>query len=392
MATQPQASPLIQWQENGEDKQANWQSENHSKAPKAIKIVDDSISADAAYKLACEGTGLLWRGDYQNAKLLLQAIKRRIVKPKKKAPRQPKDLTEAFHFQRQSQSHQARIMGMLLIELDAHYQINLRRAPVIQGACLHAYGNATTNQLVSLRELLGVIGAYEWHKKGLTFDILPHPIHPAYGVFAPTRHEYLQLIQTTPLPDNCQTAMDIGVGTGVISAILAKRGVKRIIATDISDQALNCTQRNLSHYPETTVEVIKTNLFPTDKKADLIVCNPPWLPARPSSNLEAAIYDDKSQMLKGFIQQAAEYLNPNSEIWLVLSDLAEHLGLRTREELLEWIEAGQLTVLETVETKASHHKALDQSDPLHAARKAEVTSLWRLSAQSEPTSRLMNLD
>ncbi len=380
-ATQKSAQPCIEWQENGEDRKAVWQSENQSKAPKAIQLVDDSISADKAYKLACEGTGLLWRGDYQNAKLLLQAIKRRILKPKKKAPRTPSNLTEAFHFQRQSQSHQARIMGMLLIELDAEYKINLRRAPDIQAACQRTYGHTTTNRLVSLRELLGVIGAYEWHKKGLTFKMLPHPIYPAYGVFAPTRHEYLQLINNTPLPDHCQTAMDIGVGTGVISAILANRGIKHIIATDISEQALNSAKRNLSHYPDTNIEFIKTDLFPTNKKADLIVCNPPWLPARPSSNLEAAIYDDKSQMLKGFIQQAAQHLNPNGEIWLVLSDLAEHLGLRTREELLEWIKAAQLTVLKTIETKATHQKALDKSDPLHTARKAEVTSLWQLGHQ-----------
>ena len=36
--------------------------------------------SDGAYKLSCEGTALLWRGDFQNAKLLMQALSRRIVR------------------------------------------------------------------------------------------------------------------------------------------------------------------------------------------------------------------------------------------------------------------------------------------------------------------------
>ena len=35
--------------------------------------VDDTLKADAAYRLASEGTQLVWRGDYHNARQLLQA-------------------------------------------------------------------------------------------------------------------------------------------------------------------------------------------------------------------------------------------------------------------------------------------------------------------------------
>jgi prophage antirepressor-like protein len=73
-------------------------------------------------------------------------------------------------------------------------------------------------------------------------------------------------------------------------------------------------------------------------------------------------------------------LTPGGEGWLILSDLAEHLGLRTRVELLAMIESGGLQVLERIDTKPAHSKAQDASDPLHRARAAEVTSLWRLAA------------
>jgi hypothetical protein len=42
-----------------------------------VVIADDRTNADVAYRLACEGTALLWRGDFQNARQLLQALARR---------------------------------------------------------------------------------------------------------------------------------------------------------------------------------------------------------------------------------------------------------------------------------------------------------------------------
>ena len=69
---------------------------------------------------------------------------------------------------------------------------------------------------------------------------------------------------------------------------------------------------------------------------------------------------------------------PGGEGWLVLSDLAEHLGLRSRATLMQWIEEAGLQVLSRIDTRPRHGKAQDASDPLHQARVAELTSLWRL--------------
>jgi methylase of polypeptide subunit release factors len=113
------------------------------------------------------------------------------------------------------------------------------------------------------------------------------------------------------------------------------------------------------------------------------VCNPPWLPARPSSPIEHAIYDEGSRMLRGFLAGLAEHLAPSGEGWLILSDLAEHLGLRPREQLMGWIEQAGLRVAGKLETRPRHPKAGDRSDPLHEARAREVTSLWRLVASAK---------
>lgn len=375
-------TPTISWLEAGKNKTAIWHSENDTPAPKRVQIADDTIKADAAYKLCCEGTALLWRGDFQNAKQLMQAISRRIDRPGKKPKKPAENITQAFHLYRQAQSQKARILGMLLIEVSVGYHINLRRAPDVKAACEHAYGKSTQSFVVSLRELLGTIGAYEWSKNGVEIPAINGKIYPSYGVFSPIRGEYLNLVDKAPLPAPCNLAFDIGTGTGVLAAILAHRGIKKVIATDNSQRALDCAQKNINQLDmKNTVSVVNADLYPDESydKADLIVCNPPWLPARPSSILESAVYDENSKMLKGYLNGLAAHLSDHGEGWLILSDFAEHLGLRTREELQNWIMEAGLKVIDKIDTKATHQKVLDTSDPLHAARKAEVTSLWRLA-------------
>ena len=372
----------IHWQEAGKTKTGVWHSENAAPVPKKVQIADDTIKADDAYKLCCEGTALLWRGDFQNAKLLMQALSRRIDRPRKKPKKTGETMLETFHLHRQAQSQKARILGMLVIELNVGYNISLRRAPDVKAACEHAYGKSSQTIVVSLREILGLVGAYEWSKSGVDISVINNKIYPSYGVFSPIRGEYLDLVDVSPLPIPCNLAFDIGTGTGVLAAVLANRGVTKIVATDNSHRALDCALKNINLLGlKPNVTLVEANLYPKAEygKADLIVCNPPWLPAHPSSALESAIYDEKSKMLKGFLNGLAEHLSLHGEGWLILSDFAEHLGLRTRDELLGWIAAAGLKVLERTDTKARHSKTLDASDPLHLARKAEITSLWRLA-------------
>ena len=276
-------------------------------------------------------------------------------------------------------------MGALLIPLNADYTIPLRRAPDVRQACMEAYGPATDASVMPLRALLGAIGAHEWRIKGIDIPAAGGRIHPYYGVFAPIRREYVDLVATAPLPAGLAesgVAFDIGTGTGVLAAILARRGVERVIATDQDPRALACARENLERLgllDRVTVEA--ADLFPAGR-AMLVVCNPPWVPARPSSPLESAIYDPDSRMLRGFLSALPAHLEPGGEGWLILSDLAEHLGLRTRDELLAAFDAAGLRVVERLDVRPTHPRASDPTEPLHAARAAEVTSLWRLAAQS----------
>ncbi len=380
------ATPQIHWEENGVQCSAVWRSEAGMPAPKRVVIADDRTNADVAYRLACEGTALLWRGDFQNARQLLQALARRADhknKPAKKAKpaKQPATPTEAFHLHRQAQSQRARTLAMLLIPFEDGYTIPLRRAPDVQLACNEAYGRYSAPFIASLRELLGLIGAHEWRRTGVDIAALDARIHPHYGVFSPVRGEYVSLVANATLPKDTSLAFDIGAGTGVLSAVLAKRGIRRIVATDMDQRALSCARENLQRLElDQQVELLEADLFP-EGRAPLVVCNPPWVPARPSSAIEYAVYDPDSRMLRGFLAGLSAHLSPGGEGWLILSDLAEHLGLRPRTELLGWIADAGLKVLDRQDIRPVHPRASDASDPLHAARSAEVTSLWRLAAQ-----------
>jgi len=395
------AHPPISWEEGDVTYACRWRSEKGTPPPKKLIIADDTLTADEAYRVACEGTGIIWRGDYQNAKQLLQAMSRRADKPSKKSIRNQKSakkqqegliplakpMSEIFHKHRLTQSQRSRTLGMLLIQVNPDHSIPLRRAQDVSQACMAVYGKVTEPYVMSLRDLLGFIGSLEWRKNGMALDAIKDlgdgRIHPHYGVFAPVRSEYIGLLEKAPLPEllsKQSVAFDIGTGTGVLAAVLAKRGIQKIIATDQDERAIECAAENIEGLGiGKQVKLMQTNLFP-DGQAGLIVCNPPWVPARPSSPIEYAVYDPDSQMLKGFLAGLKEHLLPSGEGWLILSDLAEHLGLRTRAELLAWIEAAGLKVLGRNDVRPTHAKALDKEDPLYRARAAEVTSLWRLGA------------
>ncbi len=412
---------MIVWLEDGEERSARWRSESGARPPKRVVIADDTMPADIAYRLACEGTGLLWRGDFNNARLLLQAIARRIDrKPVKagkggkagkaanaarkaaRAAAAPSDgravvtapgpamasgnatpggaMPEAFHLHRQAQAQRARTLGMLLVPFDADYRIPLRRAPDVREACEEAYGAAAGAFVASLRELQGLVGAHEWRKKGVMIPALGAHIHPHYGVFSPVRGEYVDLVAQAPLPAGAsELAFDIGTGTAVLAAVLAQRGVRRVVATEQDARALACARENVARLGlARQIEVVEADLFPAGR-APLVVCNPPWVPARPSSAVEHAVYDPDSRMLRGFLGGLAAHLTPQGEGWLILSDLAEHLRLRSRDDFLAMIEAAGLQVVGRLDARPRHPRASDADDPLYAARAAEVTSLWRLA-------------
>jgi predicted O-methyltransferase YrrM len=377
-------SPTISWLQNNIEHRARWISEAGLPAPRQVTIADDTLAADAAFRLIREGHALLWQGDYQNARNLLLALARRADKaPRFGSEPIPSTAAEAFEAHRRNQGRRASILGNLLVPLTADYRIPLRRGQDVFEACTAGLGPAQPeagDAVISLRGLLALVSAYEWRKKGAFVPALQARIHPHFGVFSPVRGEYVDLVAQAPLPQPCQIAVDVGTGSGVLSCLLAKRGIPKVIGTDLDPRALSCAKDNVQRLGlSNQIHIEYANLFPTSiALADLIVCNPPWVPAKPTSPVEAAVYDPDSRMLRAFLAGVTERLNSSGEAWLVISDIAEHLGLRSREELIRWIKDSGLIIVDRIDAKPNHPKTRNQTDALHKARAAEITSLWRL--------------
>nr|WP_052479195.1 class I SAM-dependent methyltransferase [Kibdelosporangium sp. MJ126-NF4]CEL22881.1 Protein-N(5)-glutamine methyltransferase PrmC, methylates polypeptide chain release factors RF1 and RF2 [Kibdelosporangium sp. MJ126-NF4]CTQ90021.1 Protein-N(5)-glutamine methyltransferase PrmC, methylates polypeptide chain release factors RF1 and RF2 [Kibdelosporangium sp. MJ126-NF4] len=337
----------------------------------SIIEVGAELTANHAVKLAKQGRILLWRGDFRNALQLLAAMRRRVGKVRRGA-----SPAETFRHHRAATAHRARLLGQVQVDVGPGYTLDLPHAPDISEACTLAFGAAPSR--MPLTDIMGALGAHRWRVRGVHVPALGAKIHPHYGVFAPTRHEYVDLVASTPWPSPT-TVFDIGTGTGVLAAVLAQRGADSVVAVDIEPRAVECARDNVDRLGlSSRIHVRQQDLFP-DGTADLVVCNPPWLPAAVSSPLDAAVYDPGSRMLRGFLGGLCDHLSADGEAWLVVSDLAERLGLRAATRTL--ITDAGLVVLDRLDIRPRHrtqHRTTD-ADPLAEHRAAEITSLWRIS-------------
>ena len=356
----------------------NYRNESTQSPPRDFVFVNEA-SASRIIQAAQQNIATVWRGDFHNAKQVLAAIKKRVQpKPKAAHPAQA-DPATTFHKHRLAQSQASRLANALCIEVGAGFALDLPRAPNVQAALRDVYGVENKDPFfLPLAQLLGFIGAHEWHKKGVTIPELGGAIHVPFGVFSPIRGEYLPLIAQAKLPANARTVLDVGTGSGVIAALLAQRGVENIIATDTNPRAVACAQANIAQLgfaPQ--INVLQQDLF-GEHTADLIVCNPPWLPAKPTSAVETALYDPKHAMLHAFLRGAAAHLAQGGQVWLVMSNLAELLGLRGAHDLANWFAQYGWRVVGSLKTTPQHRKASDRSDPLAFARQREITTLYIL--------------
>jgi SAM-dependent methyltransferase len=401
------AHHIVHWQQDGRTRSARWAASSRHPVPDTIIVAGDALRAGHALRLTRKNHAILWRGDYRNARQLLAAMARRLDGRAIHHGGTPADI---FHRHRQARGRRAQLLNRVLVELGPDYTLDLPHAPVVSHAYQQAHGSCVLspapgtspalgtadgcsgrpaardaschvhdpdgdNLVLPLPELLGVLGAHQWRVRGIRVPALGTTIHPHYGVFAPTRQEYVDLVADAPWP-RVTTAFDIGTGTGVLAALLAQRGAERVVATDIELRAVACARDNIHRLGlADRIRVEHRDLFPSGR-ADLIVCNPPWLPAEPTSSLEAAVYDPGARMLRRFVHEIPHRLTPGGEAWLILSDLAERLGLR-HEPTGMFTEAG-LTVAGRYDSRP-RHRTRRRGDPLSEHRAAEITSLWRLT-------------
>jgi methylase of polypeptide subunit release factors len=356
-----------------------------AKAPVRYADVDDRTTAAAALALVRGGATLLYRGDYRNARQLLAAMGRRLVERTAQA-KGAGSFRELFLEERRRHRLEHETLSRLALPIEAGEagpRVALRNAPEVATALTEALGEPIALPgALPLRDLLGMVGAHEWRSKGVEVPALGAHLRTRWGVFAPVRGEHVELTAEAVKrwPVDGKRALDVGTGTGVLALLLA-RGGARVTATDLSPAAAACALENATRLGlADRIEVVEADLFPAGR-FDLVVCNPPWLPYEAVTPLDQAVYDPGGRFLAGFLGGLADHLAPGGEGWLILSDLAERLGLRAEGELERQLAAAGLEVEGGLEAAPRHPRSRDTSDPLHEVRSQEVTALRRLVAR-----------
>jgi SAM-dependent methyltransferase len=356
-----------------------------ARAPARYVDIDDRTTAAAALAQVRGGAALIYRGDYRNARQLLAAMGRRLG-GRSVSPAGGKGLRDLFLEERRLHRLEHETLSRLAVPVEAGPagpRVTLKNAPDVAAALTEALGESLPLPgVLPLRDLLGMIGAHEWRAKGIEVPSLGAHLRTRWGVFAPVRGEHVELtaeaVKRWPVAG--KRALDVGTGTGVLALLLA-RGGAHVTATDLSPAAVACARENASRLGlADRIEVVEADLFP-EGRFDMVVCNPPWLPHEAVTPLDRAVYDPGGRFLASFLVGLAAHLAPGGEGWLILSDLAERLGLRAEGELEGQVEAAGLEVAGGIEAAPRHPRSRDQGDPLHQARSQEVTALRRLVAK-----------
>ncbi len=125
--------------------------------------------------------------------------------------------------------------------------------------------------------------------------------------------------------------LELGTGTGFLSILAAKKGASQIIATDITDKALKCAEKNIEKENlAKKIELRKGNLFDPVKneKFDLIIFNPPYLPTRKKDSIESDLElawnggTDGRKVINRFIENLESHLEKDGRFFLIQSSLS----------------------------------------------------------------------
>jgi SAM-dependent methyltransferase len=378
--------PQLVWRTPSGERRARWLS-GLVPAPVRAGPADDRTTAAAALARTRRGEALVYAGDYHNARQLLGAMARRLARPPprdRRTPPPPGDLALAFRADRDARRVEHEVLTRLVVPVETGWRVALARAPDVAAACEEALGPMPEGPgLLPLRELLGIVGAHEWRRRGVEVPALGARVHPRYGVYAPVRGEYVDLVAAAAAewPVAGKRAYDVGTGTGVLALVLARAGA-RVTATDLEPAAVACATENAARLGlSDRVVAVQADLFPEDAaRAELVVSNPPWLPADAASPLERAVYDPGGKFVERLVLALPGRLAPGGEAWLVISDLAERLGLRPPGVIEALAARAGLAVRAIREARPTHPRARERDDPLHAARAAERTRLYRITA------------
>ena len=236
--------------------------------------------------------------------------------------------------------------------------------------------------MLSFPQIQGLNSSWQWYKKGLSIPVLRNKIHPYYGTYFPNRFDHLQLFDnwlkryTGPK----KTAIDVGIGSGVLAFQMVKYGFQKVFGTDINPNAIIGLKEFMGETKlSRKIELDFASLFGKwEKQTELIVFNPPWLPtSKKLERLDESIYYN-DDLFSNFFTEAKSKLLPDGKIVLLFSNLAQITKLTDKHPIQNELENNKRFKLDLHLTKSAK-KSSDKTKRNQNWRSEEYVELWVLS-------------
>ncbi len=307
---------------------------------------------------------------YSNGLNLLKALKTHL---QKKLP------NKTFKEQREYRSQYNKLSKLILIEVIDH-KLAVKKAPFI--GWLEKLYPETSDFLLPFVKIQGLNSAWQWYENGISIPVLRNKIHPYYGTYFPTRFDHLILFDNwlNRYEGAKKSAIDVGIGSGVLSFQMVKHGFQTVYGTDTNPNAIV----GLTDYMKDTklsrkITLDFGHLFANASKAtELIVFNPPWLPkSHDLDRLDEAIYYNKN-LFPQFFESAKQLLLPEGKLVVVFSNLAQITEVTKQHPIeAELAEGGRFVLEKCLKRKVKI--ASDKTKRDQHWRDKEEVELWVLT-------------
>ena len=275
-----------------------------------LHVVDDLI----------EGKYVLIEDYFHNGLEVLQELRKQL-----------KNLQEDnnnYHEEREFRKNYREASNRLLLMITDH-EIEVKKAPEI--GWFKIFFPDEDQFLISFPQVQGLNSAWQWYINGLEIEAIGIKIHPYYDVYFPTRFDHIELFDEWLADYNGKRdlAIDMGVGSGILSFMLLENDFSTVIGTDINPNAIISTyQDSVRLELDENLKLFHGDLFEKiERKADLIVFNPPWVLTSQeiNSGIDQAIYY-KKQLFDRFFSQAYNKLCDEGVIVIIFSTFGKMIG------------------------------------------------------------------
>ncbi len=339
-------------------------------AEKQLEVFSQATAIKPTIKALEAGKSVLITAFYANGLLLLKELQIHLNRKFK---------NKSFKEQREYRAEYHKLSNRILIEITDH-KLNVKKAPAI--GWLEKLYPETPDFLLSFPQIQGLNSAWQWYQNGITTPVLRNKIHPYYGVYFPTRFDHLILFDNwlKRYQGPKKSAIDIGIGSGVLAFQLVKHGFQKVFGTDTNANAIvGLTEFMGDTKLSRKVELASGHLFAKwEKQTELIVFNPPWLPEPKNTNSnDTAIYYNNT-LFPEFFAEAKKRLLPDGKLVVIFSNLAQLTNVTKDHPIEKELAEGGRFKLEKRLTRAVK-AASDKTKRDQHWRSSEEVELWILT-------------